>query len=155
MRAIGLGILLAAFLGTPAGAQPPHPPDAMDIANSIMSPVCDGRLISNCPSAESEQLRELIRQLIAQGKSKQEIVDHFVDLYGEEVLPSPPQRGFFLTAWYLPLAGILSGGGVLYVLIRAWSRGEEEEDERPSSPESPTDQRYTDILDEELKDFDA
>lgn len=154
MRAIGLGVLLVAFLGTSAGAQPSHPPDPMDIAHSIMSPVCQGRLISNCPSSESEQLRELIRQLIAQGKTKQEIIDYFVEVYGEQVLPAPPQRGFFLTAWYLPLAGILSGGGVIYLLIRIWSRGGRDE-EVPITPEDPADQRYANILDEELKDFDT
>jgi cytochrome c-type biogenesis protein CcmH len=151
MRAIGLGVLLVALFASPA-ARSASPPDPTDIAHSLMSPVCPGRLIADCPSPESEQLRELIRQLIAQGKTKEEIIAYFVEVYGRQVLPAPPQRGFFLTAWYLPLAGILSGGGVIYLLLRIWSRRGQEV---PLAPEDPVDRRYTEILDRELKEFDT
>lgn len=151
MRTIGLGVVFAVLFGSPF-APLAAPPDPIDIAHSLMSPVCPGRLIADCPSPESEQLRELIRQLIAQGKTKEEIIAYFVEVYGRQVLPAPPQRGFFLTAWYLPLAGILSGGGVLYLLLRIWSRGGKEV---PPPPEDPVDRRYAEILDRELKEFDA
>ena len=134
------------------------PPDPMDIAKSIMSPVCPGRLIADCPSPEAEQLREVIRRQVDEGKSKQEIIDYFVEVYGQSVLPEPPQRGFFLTAWYLPLALMLSGGGVILILVRIWSRGESEEgqpsERKATASEDPTHQKYARLLDEELKEFD-
>ncbi|MFQ5692491.1 MAG: cytochrome c-type biogenesis protein CcmH, partial [Nitrospinota bacterium] len=129
-----------------------EPPDPMDIAKSIMSPVCPGRLIADCPSPEAEQLREIIRRQVVEGKSKQEIIDYFVEVYGKRVLPSPPQKGWYLTAWYLPLAAILSGGAVIFLLIRIWSRGEQDggppAGTGPQVPDDPEYQKYARVLDE-------
>ncbi|MFQ5914284.1 MAG: cytochrome c-type biogenesis protein CcmH [Nitrospinota bacterium] len=158
----GPWVLIAAAVlglwGLGAALQAEPAPDPLDIAKSIMSPVCPGRLIADCPSPEAEQLREVIRRQVAQGKSKQEIVDYFVEVYGQSVLPAPPQRGFFLTAWYLPLALMLSGGGIIFVLVRIWARGEKGEETPPerkrAASDDPAIQRYARILDEELKQFD-
>jgi cytochrome c-type biogenesis protein CcmH len=154
-----LAALVALFGAGAAGVVAQSRADPVDIAKSIMSPVCPGRLISNCPSPEAEQLREIIRRQVAEGKTKQQVIDYFVEVYGPSVLPSPPQEGFFLTAWYLPLAVILSGGGILLVLVRVWTRGHEEERASAETDEpvtrDPSDQKYARILDEELKDFDA
>jgi len=127
MRTVLLPAVLAAalFLVLPAarGDLPPGQKTTFaDVANSIMSPVCPGKLLQDCPSAEGAQLRELVRRKILAGETKEQIVRYFVDVYGLEVLPSPPGEGFFLTAWLLPFAGVLSGFGVVFVLVRAWSR---------------------------------
>ena len=129
------------------------PPDPVDISKSIMSPVCPGRLISDCPSPESEQLREVIRRKVIEGKSKQEIVDYFVEVYGPSVLSLPPQKGFYLAAWYLPLALILCGGGIVFLLIRIWSRNVIEESR--GEPKKSDYQKYSRILEKELKDYDC
>ena len=154
-----LAALVALFGLGAAGVVAQSRPDPLDIAKSIMSPVCPGRLIADCPSPEAEQLREVIRRQVTEGKSKQQVIDYFVEVYGPSVLPSPPQEGFFLTAWYLPLAVILSGGGIVLVLVRVWTRGGKTdmypaEGNEPVAPK-PGDQKYARILDEELKEFDA
>jgi cytochrome c-type biogenesis protein CcmH len=134
-------------------------PDPVDVAKSIMSPVCPGRLIADCPSPEAEQLREIIRRQVKAGKSKQEIINYFVEVYGQGVLPAPPQKGFFLTAWYLPLALMLSGGGIILILVRIWARAGREDaalvDGTPVPPQDPADLEYARRLDEELKEFDG
>ncbi len=93
-----------------------------DVANELMSPACPGRTLVNCTSGQSEQLRELIRQKIAQGESKSAIVDYFVDMHGEEILAAPPKKGFALAAWLLPLFVVLNGAGLIMVLTFRWSR---------------------------------
>lgn len=93
-----------------------------DVANELMSPACPGRTLVNCTSGQSEQLRELIRQKVAQGESKAAIVGYFVDMHGEEILAAPPKKGFALAAWLLPLFVVLNGAGLIMVLTFRWTR---------------------------------
>ena len=63
-----------------------------------------------------------INALIEGGYGAQEIIDAFVDSYGEKVLMAPTKSGFNLVGWTMPFGAILVGGGVLAVLIRRWRR---------------------------------
>lgn len=93
-----------------------------DVANDLMSPACPGRTLINCTSGQSEQWRELIRQKVTQGETKEEIVRYFVELQGEEILAAPPKKGFALMAWLLPLFVLLNGAGLIVVLTTRWVR---------------------------------
>ena len=66
-----------------------------EVGNAIMSPVCPGKLLINCPSGEGAQLRKLVRRKINAGETKEQIVRYFVDVYGVEVLPTPPGPWIF------------------------------------------------------------
>ena len=93
-----------------------------DVAGDLMSPACPGRTLLNCTSSQAEQWRELIRQKLAQGESKEQIVQYFVDISGEAVLAAPPKKGFALTAWLLPLFVVLNGAFLIIALTRRWAR---------------------------------
>ena len=93
---------LALLAPAAAGAQQASLPD---IEDEVMCPICGTTLeLSDSPQAERE--RELIRGLIAEGKSKDEIKDALVAEYGEDVLAVPDSEGFDLTAWVIPALGI-------------------------------------------------
>ncbi len=102
-----------------------------EVSSAIMSPVCPGKLLHDCPSAEGAQLRELVRRKIFAGETKEQIVRYFVETYGQGVLPKPPAEGFYLTAWLLPFGGLLAGFGVVIVLVRAWTGRPEPEGALP------------------------
>ncbi len=134
-----------------------------DIASDLMSPACPGRTLLNCTSGQAEQWRELIRQKLAQGESKDQIVQYFIDIRGEEILAAPPKRGFALTAWLFPLFLMLNGMGLIVALTCRWARKQ-----RASAPtahlspaeESPaaeptTPDPYRERLRRELEDFPA
>ena len=93
-----------------------------DVAGDLMSPACPGRTLLNCTSSQAEQWRELIRQKLAKGESKEQIVQYFVDISGEAVLAAPPKKGFALTAWLLPLFVVLNGAFLIIALTRRWAR---------------------------------
>ena len=54
---------------------------------------------------------------------KSEIKRRLVADFGEQVLASPPKRGFNLLAWVIPPVAVLAGAIVLGVLAVRWSRG--------------------------------
>ena len=93
-----------------------------DIAGELMSPACPGRTLLNCTSEHAGQWQELIRQKVAQGVSRDEIMQYFVDMGGEEVLASPPKRGFTLAVWLLPAFVIFNGAGLIIMLTTRWAR---------------------------------
>ena len=91
-----------------------------DIAGDLMSPACPGRTLLNCTSSQAEQWREIIRQKLFQGESKEQILRYFIDISGEGILAAPPKQSFALTAWLLPLFVMVNGAGLIVVLTRRW-----------------------------------
>lgn len=153
--------LLAVLCPSPtAGAASPGAKTTFsEVAGALMSPVCPGKLLGDCPSSEGAQLRELVRRKIFAGETKEQIVRYFVEVYGREVLPKPPAEGFYLTAWLLPAAGLLAGFGVVIVLVRAWARRPEEGRQGEGRNEAPQEAASDDSLESrlrrELRDFEA
>ena len=130
-----------------------------DVAGELMSPACPGRTLINCTSGESEQWRELIRQQVAQGKSKDEIMKYFVEMRGEEILAAPPKKGFALAAWLLPIFVVVNGAGLILALTFRWVRQRPGPDPvplahqtEPASPESSVADAYRQRLTRELED---
>src|SRR5215468_2949696 len=110
-----LGIMLG--LSALAWSQP-----WQDVAGDLMSPACPGRTLLNCTSSQAEQWRELIRQKLAQGESKEQILQYFVDIGGEAILAAPPKKGFALTAWLLPVFVVVNGAVLIIALTRRWAK---------------------------------
>lgn len=110
--------LLALAALAPAAASAAEQATLPDIEDEVMCPICGTTLeLSDSPQAERE--RELIRSLIAQGMSKDEIKDALVAEYGEDVLAAPDSEGFDLTAWVIPALGIgLGVAGVGLAIAR-------------------------------------
>lgn len=63
-----------------------------------------------------------IMALVAGGYDAEEILDAFVNVYGERALMAPTKEGFNLLAYVLPGAAIAVGAVVLAVLLRGWKR---------------------------------
>lgn len=135
-----------------------------EIAGELMSPACPGRTLLNCTSGQAEQWRELIRQKLAQGDTKAQILRHFVDIGGDAILASPPKRGFGLMAWLVPCFFVVNGAVLLLILTRRWARRRPSQtplpgSDEPTSPDSlmptPSADPYRDRLQRELKEFNA
>jgi cytochrome c-type biogenesis protein CcmH len=63
-----------------------------------------------------------IMALVEGGYDAREIVDAFKETYGERALMAPTREGFNLVGWTMPFAALLTGGAVIAVLVRRWSR---------------------------------
>ena len=111
---------IAAPAPADAGAEPRT--DLADLEDEVMCPICGTALgLSEAPQADRQ--REFIRELIAEGKTKDEIKDALVAEYGDEVLAVPEAEGFDLAAWLVPLAAILLAAVAIVVGLLRWRRG--------------------------------
>jgi cytochrome c-type biogenesis protein CcmH len=102
------------------GAGPPQA-SFNDIEDEVMCVTCNVALnIADSPQAEQE--RGEIRDLVAQGLTKQQILDRLVAEHGENVLAAPKAEGVNVAAYAVPLAvGVLLFVGLALTLPR-WRR---------------------------------
>ena len=115
--AAAISIALAGVM--PAGASERHP-TLSELEGQIMCPTCHVTL-DESTSLEARRIEHYISQRIAAGDTKSEIEAKLVAQFGEAILAAPPKRGFDLLAWWLPIAGVLFGGGVLAISAWRWS----------------------------------
>ena len=82
-----------------------------------MCPVCPAETIDQAQVEYSKQMRRVVREMLAQGHSREEILDFFADRYGPQVLAAPPKSGLNLVAWIVPVVAVIAaiGGGLLVI----------------------------------------
>ena len=72
---------------------------------------------STAPTAVA--VRAAVGQLIAEGRTDQQIKDYLVDRYGSSIVLDPPASGWSLLVWLLPLlAGLVATSALAVVLVR-------------------------------------
>jgi cytochrome c-type biogenesis protein CcmH len=67
-------------------------------------------------------MRGVIRTKLQAGESDQQIIDYFVERYGDGVLIEPPRRGISLLVWLAPVVMLAGGAVLLWRLLRSWLR---------------------------------
>jgi cytochrome c-type biogenesis protein CcmH len=116
-----VGALVHLLLGGPAATLTPEA-RAHAIGERLACPICEGLSVADSPSALAQQMRGVISDQVAAGKSDAEIEQYFVDRYGPAILLTPPKQGFTLLAWWGPvLFFLLSALGVGLAAYR-WAR---------------------------------
>ena len=122
MRAL-LGCLLAvALLAAPAAAAEEPRASLPDIEDEVMCLEC-GTALNVSNSAVADQERDFIADLIAQGKTKEEVKAALVAEYGPRVLAEPDDDGFQLAAWVVPVLAALAALALVVFVARRWRRG--------------------------------
>jgi cytochrome c-type biogenesis protein CcmH/NrfF len=146
-----LAVLLASVFAVTAQAATPRA-SLPDIEDEVMCGECGTPLsVSTSPVAEEE--RALIRKLIAEGKTKEQIKAALVDEYGPQILALPEDKGFNLAVYLVPGVLVLLGAAALFTTARRWREASAvEEPEAPGPELDPDDARR---LDAELARFDA
>ena len=121
-----LGMLLVCLsLSTGlASAQSPTPSDDQvnAIARQLFCPICENIPLDVCPTQACHDWRELIRQMLAAGKSEAEIKQYFVDHYGARVLSEPPAAGLNWLVYVVPPVAFCAGVFLLFMAFRTWRR---------------------------------
>ena len=110
-KLIFLALLLAMLPAAVYAQDDPVTDDEVNaVAKDVYCPVCESTPLDVCPTAACADWRELIRTKLAEGQSRDEILEYFARQYGEGVLANPPRRGASLIVlWILPIALVLLG----------------------------------------------
>jgi cytochrome c-type biogenesis protein CcmH len=119
-----------------------------------MCETCPRLVLKTCMCGYAENMKREVRSLVDEGKTEDEVIQVFVDRYGERVLALPVQEGFNLTAYVAPFLAILFGAGIIVTLIRRWKgRGGGETEPVPEVQRKVDDDPYRRKLKEELESF--
>lgn len=147
-----LTVVIAALSAKSATAQGPTPTDdeVNRVAKQLYCPVCESTPLDACPTEACRQWRDLIRTMLAEGKSDSEIKQYFVEHYGARVLAEPPNR---LVAYLVPAIAILLGTLLLFRGFQIWMKPSTAEAGGVSAQQEakPAQDPYVARLEEELK----
>lgn len=109
-----------ALAQSPTVTEDPLERQMLEIAKELRCAVCQNQPVSESNADLARDMRALIREQLAAGKSREEIIQYFVDRYGNYVLLKPPVRGAGAPVWAAPvvLLVILGVTGFLYLRRR-------------------------------------
>lgn len=129
-RALLIAAASLSLIATSAATQEPPPapdrplPDAAQEARAralfedIRCVVCQHEAIADSPAGIAGDMRGLVREQIAAGRTDREIRDDLVRRYGDFVLFSPPLRLGTWLLWFGPLAALAAVGAGLLLVAR-------------------------------------
>ena len=92
--------------------------DENKIHKNLRCLVCQGQSISDSNSDFAVTLKLVVKDLIKQGKTENEIYDFLSDKYGDWILYKPKLNFGNFLLWFLPYLILLSGGLIILYLIR-------------------------------------
>lgn len=153
-------LIALAAVGLMAAEPPPAPdrplPDvgqearAQALFDDIRCVVCQHEAIADSPAGIAADMRRLVREEIAAGRTDAEVREDLVRRYGDFVLFKPPLRAGTWLLWFGPLAALLAVAAALLAMTRR---------RRVETPALSADEeaRLADILDldQDRRDPDA
>ena len=113
MTTLVLTLVLSSYAPQQAGSallDPPREARVQALGKQLRCPMCQGLSIADSSSSAARAQMDKVRELVAAGKSDQEIRDYFTSRYGEWALLEPPASGMNILVWILPLLLLVGGG---------------------------------------------
>ena len=119
--ALGVVLVVALIIGSGVLSSPP--PTAAQRASAIESalrcPSCEDLSVAESSASTAVTVRATVSQLIAEGRTDQQIESYLVDRYGSSIVLDPPASGWSLLVWLLPLlCGLAALAALVGVFIR-------------------------------------
>ena len=93
-----------------------------EVSSKLRCPVCQGLSLQDSPSELSQEMKDVVREQLAAGKSPDDVVQYFVGKYGEWILLQPKASGFNLAVYALPVLMLAGGALVVVLAVRRWTR---------------------------------
>jgi cytochrome c-type biogenesis protein CcmH len=131
MRRLLLALLLllsAPAMAAPAAdgfSNPALEARARNLQRELRCLVCQGQSIDESGAPLAADLRHLVRQQIAQGRSDSEIKDYLKARYGDFILMQPPLEASTWLLWVAPFLVLAGAGGVAWLAISRARKAQE------------------------------
>lgn len=117
-----------------------------ELEQSLMAPCCwSGTVFDH----GHPQMEEEIEAFVKAGRSKDEILAHYVEQYGEKILAAPVAQGFNLFAWIAPI--MIAGVGIFVLVMFIRNPRSSGRSTAKSDEEIPFDKE----IEKELREFDS
>jgi cytochrome c-type biogenesis protein CcmH len=115
------GLLCLAAASDPAErlADPAQEAQARAIFRDVRCLVCQNESIDDSEAELAKDLRKIVREQVATGKTDSEVKTFLTDRYGEFVLLTPQFSPGNLVLWIAPFLVVLAGAALLLVRLRA------------------------------------
>ena len=116
-----VGVLV---IGATRDSGPRTPDERIEsISKRLACPVCQGESVYESRNTASNQIREAIRQGVAEGQlSDERIIQQITVAYDGEELLVPTGSGVEALAWALPATAFVLGAAGLAIAFRRWQR---------------------------------
>jgi cytochrome c-type biogenesis protein CcmH len=123
VSALVIALLLSATPHAPQQAgsallDPAREARVQALGKMLRCPMCQGLSIADSGSSAARAQMDRVRELVAEGKTDDEIRAYFVARYGEWALLEPPAHGVNWLVWLLPVALVLFGAFVISRVVR-------------------------------------
>lgn len=112
----------------------------MALSHELRCLVCQNQSIAESNAELAQDLRRIARDMLAAGRSEQDVRDFMVARYGDFVLYKPPLKTSTVLLWAGP-AVMLAAGGALLAFTLHRRRKLPPSAFEPESPDEPTDAR--------------
>jgi len=181
--AIALGVVaLVAVLWLVALLRVPGDSGSLDaranaVGETVRCAACPEPIsVNDEQNSVAQDERTLIRQLLQQGLTAEQVRQALVARYGPSILLAPPRQGFDLLIWLIPPVAIVACAAAVFLAARRWAGGSRGPElfaatatgppalgdragaasgaATPTTAASPDLRRYEALLDRELSGWD-
>jgi len=153
-----MGILTSLFIALLLTAAPQDPQaleqEAKQIETMLIAPCCWSQQVSLHQSPAADEIKANIRRLLAQNKTRQQILDAYVSEYGDRILAEPPARGFSAALYVLPWVFLAGSVGLVVTVVRRLRAHAPRAPSAAQRTPSAESEAEADRLDEELRNLD-
>jgi cytochrome c-type biogenesis protein CcmH len=119
-------LAMISFLSLTAVAAPvqedPLDREVLEIAKDLRCTVCQNQPVAESNADLAKDMRQIIREQLVAGKSRDEIVNYFVARYGDYVLMKPPTERAGLLLWIVPPALLVTLALLSWIFLRQRSQ---------------------------------
>jgi len=96
--------------------------DQNSIHKNLRCLVCQGQSIADSNSEFAQTLKMVVKDLVKQGKTEEEIYDFLSDKYGDWILYKPKFKLENFLLWFFPYIVLIVGGFIIVFLIKKRSK---------------------------------
>ena len=113
-----LAFLLTGNLSAELIREDAHQRQVLDIAVKLRCAVCQSQSVGESDSELAVEMKAIIGEQLVDGLSEAEIIDYFVQRYGDYILMKPRADGVGSPLWLAPVMVVL-----LFFLVVGWQIG--------------------------------
>ncbi|MBT8202044.1 MAG: cytochrome c-type biogenesis protein CcmH [Acidimicrobiia bacterium] len=120
MLVSALTVVLAAIVIGGIVAGPDQGGDRVESLSALIKcPQCRGESIKDSSALTARTMRTIVAEQVADGRSDDEILDYFRNLYGDQAILSPGLSATTVALWAVPGLALIGGVGLIIWLGRS------------------------------------